>query len=253
MNGPAVGTRPAGETDVTDPADPPLFGGRRGWTIRRRVRAPDSYGVVMMLIVTTLLALGVSEASVVATLGAAVLAAVTLLFAAWTSRAPARVQRLLLVLVPIVVIAAVGSRMASSTVGGVVASLANGLLLLGAVVAIGRRLIEHPRVDGATILGAICVYLLVGLVFACVYSAFGHVGRAFAQSPHPSVVDAVYFSFVTLATIGYGDLTPGGDLVRIVAVLEALMGQLYLVTVIAVLVSNMGTARPGRASPSDRG
>jgi len=50
----------------------------------------------------------------------------------------------------------------------------------------------------------------------------------------------VYFAFITLATVGYGDLSPGTDIVRVLAMIEGLLGQLYLVTVIAVLVSNVG-------------
>jgi len=54
----------------------------------------------------------------------------------------------------------------------------------------------------------------------------------------------LYFSFVTLATLGYGDYTPAGSLGRTLAIVEALFGQLYLVTVIAVLVSRMRRASP---------
>ena len=54
----------------------------------------------------------------------------------------------------------------------------------------------------------------------------------------------LYFSYVTLATLGYGDYTAAGNLGRALAVLEALMGQLYLVTVVAVVVTRLG--RPGR-------
>ena len=58
-----------------------------------------------------------------------------------------------------------------------------------------------------------------------------------------TVADYLYFSFVTQTTVGYGDLTAAGGFGRALAVLEALIGQLYLVTVIALLVSNLGSAR----------
>jgi hypothetical protein len=54
----------------------------------------------------------------------------------------------------------------------------------------------------------------------------------------------LYFSFVTLATLGYGDYTAAGELGRTLAIVEALVGQLYLVTVIAVLVSRMRRRSP---------
>jgi voltage-gated potassium channel Kch len=53
----------------------------------------------------------------------------------------------------------------------------------------------------------------------------------------------VYFSFVTLTTVGYGDLTAAFDAGRIASIFEALFGQLYLVSVVALLVANLGRER----------
>jgi uncharacterized membrane protein len=69
-------------------------------------------------------------------------------------------------------------------------------------------------------------------------------GRFFASTSNPTTVDYVYFSYSTLATVGYGDLVAKTGLGRMLAVCEALLGQIYLVTVIAVIVGNLG--RPGR-------
>ena len=66
------------------------------------------------------------------------------------------------------------------------------------------------------------------------------------QTAHATAPDFLYFSFITQTTVGYGDFTASGDLGRALAVLEALGGQLYLVTIIAVLVSRLSArARPG--------
>jgi hypothetical protein len=65
----------------------------------------------------------------------------------------------------------------------------------------------------------------------------------FAQHGPVDAVSYLYFSFLTLTTVGYGDLTAGNDLGRMLAVLEALLGQLYLVTIVAVLVANIGRER----------
>jgi hypothetical protein len=70
----------------------------------------------------------------------------------------------------------------------------------------------------------------------------------FAQGGDGTRALRLYFSFVTLATLGYGDYTPAGNLGHAFAVLEALMGQLYLVTVVAVVVTRLG--RPGRYAPA---
>jgi len=231
------------ETEVSPESGTAPFGRRRGWSLRRRVREPDSYGLLVVLIIATLLAVGLSSRSAVGSVIAVVLTAGTMLFALRTSRAPTAVRRLMLGVAPTLVLATLIAQGGSSTVAGAVGWAANAVLLLGSLVAVGKRLVAHPRVDGATILGAICVYLLFGLLFASIYGLTGEFGTVFSQIPHPSAIDAVYFSFVTLATIGYGDLTPGGDLLRMIAVLEGLSGQLYLVTVIAVLVSNVGATR----------
>jgi uncharacterized membrane protein len=75
-------------------------------------------------------------------------------------------------------------------------------------------------------------------------------GPFFANVDAPDGTDYLYFSFVTLTTVGYGDLVARGSLGRMLAVSEALLGQLYLVTVVALLVGNVG--RPRRASGEPR-
>jgi hypothetical protein len=72
-------------------------------------------------------------------------------------------------------------------------------------------------------------------------------GSFFAQTSAESGVDYVYFSFVTLTTVGYGDLTSRLDLGRMCSIFEALFGQLYLVSVVALLVSNVGRSRRHQA------
>jgi hypothetical protein len=99
-----------------------------------------------------------------------------------------------------------------------------------------------------TVAGALCIYLLAGLFFAFVYSAIGafQEGQFFAQTETTTSVDCVYFSFVTLTTVGYGDLTARTDFGRMTSISEALFGQLYLVSVVALLVGNLGRTRPRR-------
>jgi hypothetical protein len=97
-------------------------------------------------------------------------------------------------------------------------------------------------------MGAICIYVLLGMMFAFVYAAIDAIssGPFFVQTADATPPDFLYFSFITQTTVGYGDFTASGDLGRALAVLEALTGQLYLVTIIAVLVSRLSArARPG--------
>jgi Ion channel len=93
-------------------------------------------------------------------------------------------------------------------------------------------------VDVDTVLGVLCVYLLLALLFAALNQVLAAVGHNYlhgAPDP-PTASDLLYFSVVTMATVGYGDITPASEVARAVAVVEALTGQLYLVSVVAAVV-----------------
>ena len=85
---------------------------------------------------------------------------------------------------------------------------------------------------------ALSAYLLAGLFFGLAYFALEqiHPGSLGGVSPH-SLSDAIYFSFVTLATLGYGDIVPRGEIARGLAVVEGVGGQLFLAVMVARLVS----------------
>ena len=127
-----------------------------------------------------------------------------------------------------------------------VIGLAAGLLTITIAFVIAMGAVAQNEVNSRSVAGAICVYMLFGLLFMFLYgvlAALGH-GPFFAQGTDGTRPLRLYFSFVTLATLGYGDYTPTGNLGHALAVLEALIGQLYLVTVVAVVVTRLG--RPGR-------
>jgi hypothetical protein len=119
------------------------------------------------------------------------------------------------------------------------------LLTLGAMGAIVRRIGLHSEISLLTVLGAVCVYVLIGLSLAFVSEAVGELGSRpfFASQDGGTRSDYVYFSFVTMATVGYGDLAPQGGLARALAVTGGLVGQIYLVTAVAALVGNLGRKR----------
>ena len=127
-------------------------------------------------------------------------------------------------------------------------SILGGLLTITIAVVIAAGAIAQQEVNSRSVAGAICVYVLFGLVFTFVFGLLATVGRApfFAQGIDGTRQLRLYFSYVTLGTLGYGDYTAAGNLGRALAVLEALMGQLYLVTVVAVVVTRLG--RPGRGA-----
>ncbi|HVV91536.1 MAG TPA: ion channel [Solirubrobacterales bacterium] len=120
-----------------------------------------------------------------------------------------------------------------------VGALVQVLLLAAAMAAVLVRVITSAEVNARTILGAISVYTVLGLLFAFVYEAIGRIQGSpfFENHPHLHHSDYIFFSYTTLTTTGYGDLVPGGQPGRMLAGLEMLLGQIFLVTLVAGLVA----------------
>ncbi len=134
-------------------------------------------------------------------------------------------------------------------------SLLGGLLLFVAPLVILRRITQHQRVTRETILGVVCVYMLIGLFFAFVFAAVGQFesGDFFTSVKDPGYADYIFFSYVTETTIGYGDLVPASQIGRSLAVFDALLGQLFLVTVLGRIVSLWGRELPSLPARRRRG
>lgn len=118
------------------------------------------------------------------------------------------------------------------------------LILAVMMAAVLRRLFAHEHVGMQTILAGFSVYFLIGLTFGWSYAAI----EAFQDGPTfvtDGTADPIYYSFVVLTTVGFGDITPANDLVARITVLQAVVGQLFLATLIARLVSMYGTQRSG--------
>ena len=132
------------------------------------------------------------------------------------------------------------------------AALLNVALVAVAPVAIARSAVRRGVIDVQTVMAALCVYVLLGMLWAFAYTAIGSFGSSpfFVQIATPTSADYLYFSFVTQTTVGYGDLSAAENVGRAVAVLEALIGQLYLVTVVAVVISRL-TPRQHREPPAE--
>ena len=121
------------------------------------------------------------------------------------------------------------------------AGIASGVLAVVTIVTIAIGVVDQDEVNAQSITGAVCMYLLFGILFMFLYGAVALLGSSdfFAQGTDGTRALRLYFSYVTLATLGYGDYTPAGNLGHSLAILEALLGQLYLVTVLALLVSRL--------------
>ncbi len=138
-----------------------------------------------------------------------------------------------------------GAAVAAAVIAAVLVVLVRGV----------ARLIRAQGVSVQAVAGALAIYMLVGLMFACVISVIAYAGpKYFAQTGHHasgegssfSLSEETYFSFTTMTTTGYGDLTPATSVGHALAVLEMLVGQIYLVTVIGLLVGNLNRRSPHR-------
>jgi hypothetical protein len=228
---------------------------RAGLAIRRLARSfrsTDSYGLVLLMIVTTyVLAATLSQhwaATVILTVQIA-----TVWLALRTSEARRGVRLAADGLFVLAAVAAAGNlRPRSGLPLEPSVFVASGVLYLVAPFSIVRHIAYRRAVDQETMLGALAAYLFIGMAFAFVYRFLGAVqaGPFFGDRGDGHLSQDLFFSFVTLTTTGYGNLVPAGNPGQSLAVLEALLGQLFLVTAVGKLVS-VWRPRGWRDSPED--
>jgi hypothetical protein len=206
---------------------------------QRALRVRDAFGLVLILVLTTYVLASVLDnkdwSAVLLTLstGATSIVALT------SSHAqPRTVRRALLVAALAILLA-----MASATFGGrlclSIASFLEICLLLVAMAAVLQRVLTSDQVSSRTILGAISVYATLGILFTWAYGLIDRIegGGFFGPGTQIHGGDFLFFSYTTLTTTGYGNLVPVGQVGRMVSGLEMMIGQVFLVTLVAGLVS----------------
>ena len=206
-----------------------------------RVKESHSYGLVLLLILTSFVFMSVAPQSDWADSVLIVLQAGTLVMALWTSGLAGVVSGTSLASVALAVVAAIVFAIAGGGPLRGAVGILSGVIVIATIVTIAIGVVDQGEANLQSVIGAICIYLLAGFLFFFLYGAIAALGAEplFNGGSDGTRPIRLYFSFVTLATLGYGDFTPGTNLGRMIAVFEALMGQLYLVTVIAVLVSRI--------------
>lgn len=225
---------------------------RRLW---RGFRSADSYGLVLlMIIVTYLLAVSVSPR------GASLLILVqivTVRLSLHTSLAGRKVRILADGLFVIAVVCAIANLFPNDpTKFEWWVFIMATLLYFIAPIAIIRHIAFRPQVDQETMLGALCAYLLIGMAFAFTYRFIGAIQGTpfFGANGEGTLSQDLFFSFITLTTTGYGNLVPAKNPGQTLAVFEALIGQLFLVTAVGKIVTAWRPKgwgdKPEVASPS---
>jgi hypothetical protein len=116
-------------------------------------------------------------------------------------------------------------------------------LLLATPIVIVRDIFQVRLVSVHTLLAAMRLYLLIGIIFALLYDFAGTAtpGGFFGSPGLRTITNALFFSFTTLTTVGYGNLVPATAIGQSLAVVEAVLGQIYLIVVVARLVSLWGS------------
>jgi hypothetical protein len=217
------------------------------WLERRF--GPYRFGVVLLLLLATFVVMAIGPGGKWARVATVVLEGVTLLMTLVASRTGRLWFRIGLAIVVIAILSALASVAVSSSAETTAGYFAlNVLLIAGAPVAIATALFARDLIDIRTVLGAICIYLLIGIMYAFLYACLSVLESAqfFVQTAKPGLPVSLYFSFVTQTTVGYGDYTTATNLGHTLAVTQALLGQLYLVTVIAMLVGRLAPRRSSR-------
>jgi hypothetical protein len=211
----------------------------------------NSYGLVLLLIIITYAVSVTLTAAWAKSLVVCVqIATVWVILRASKARPRFRmVTGVILVLCAIA--AAVNLFVKQNIEAGAGMAVISGLLYFAAPFSIVRYLVSRRTVDRETVMGAIATYLMVGMFFAFTYRALGilQAGPFFGRFGDGKFPQDLFFSFTTLTTTGYGNLVPAGNPGQSFAVLEMLIGQLFLVTAVAKVVSAW---RPGQRGPGLR-
>jgi hypothetical protein len=209
-------------------------------------RASHSYGYVLLAIGVTFVFAATAPDGAWSTSTLVLLESGTMIVALWTSGLAGAGSRLSIGFLALAIgLATADLIWGGKTLTGVL-GIVSALLSFGIAGVIAASIVAKGEVSAQSVTGAICVYLLLGIIFMFIYGVAAALGDNpfFAQGTDGTRSLRLYFSYVTLATLGYGDYTPKGDFGHTLAIVEALIGQLYLVTVVALLVARM---RPGRS------
>ncbi len=198
------------------------------------------YGVVFGLVFASVVFIIVTPDGTVSRALAFAMVDAALLAVIVTSREPSEVRRRRLVIGGgLAVLITVG--IAVGLIGRGAAFVLIALVTLALPISLSRGLLRLVRQRGVTtqaVAGALAIYLLIGLAFASAVGFAADVGPAdfYAESTKATASSDVYYSFTVLTTTGFGDLTAAHSVGRAMAVIEMLLGQLYLVTVIGIVI-----------------
>ena len=204
------------------------------------LRVLDSYASLLVLLLANFFLLELVDDPRWGAIGSTLLSAAALVVAISDPDAGHRIHRTHWILVgACVALAPLVLIFSSSSIVGLTYLLPIALLVTATLPITLSRVLRHRRITYETVLGALCAYVLIGLLFAFLYLAVSGLcsGPFFVQPGPHGQGEYLYFSFVALTTLGFGDLSPSVGLAQALTVLEALFGNIFLVTLVARLVT----------------
>jgi Ion channel len=219
---------------------------RRERWIQRAERVRDAFGLVLALVLLTYVLTSLLSNRGWAAVVLAVATSATSIVALISSHVRPGLVRAAIWLSALTIVLAVVAAASDSHTWLNFASVVQIALLTVAMGAVLRRVVTTAEVGSRTILGAISVYTVLGILFTFLYGTIDRIqgGPFFEGVAHPQGSDFLFFSYTTLTTTGFGNLVPGGQPGRMISGLEMMVGQIFLVTLVAGLVSLW---RPGEA------
>jgi hypothetical protein len=207
---------------------------------RLLVKIVDSYASLLVLLLANFFLLELVDDARWGAVGSTLLSAVALVIAISDPEAGHHLaRRHWLLVAACVALAPVVLIVNAASLVGLAYLLPVALLVTATLPVTINRVLHHRRVSAETVLGALCAYVLIGLLFAFVFLAVDDFRDApfFAQPGPHDQGEFLYFSYVALTTLGFGDLSPSVGLPQALTVLEALIGSVFLVTLVARLVT----------------
>ena len=218
-------------------------------------RLADHFGIVLLLVLVTVCAQALIDVrgSAIAALATHAVSGVALLFAVRAGAAPRRWRRAADLLVAVtllanlvIVIRQIFSDAPRADLGGELLWLVAACLV---PYVVARRLVSHQVVTIQTVMGAIAAYLQIAIAYASLFQFVDVVGPNRFFGDDVSTTTYTYVSLQTISTLGVGDLTAASDLGRLLIVSEAVVGQIYLVTFVALIVSRFASRGPAAPVP----
>jgi hypothetical protein len=205
-------------------------------------------GLLLAALVSSFFVQGVAKEGPWEQVAVTILLALTLMLSLWAGDVRLSVRRGAFLIALLVVASSIAQAAAGAGPDDTAVRLANLLLVVLAppaiIVGVVRSVRTHQQVTVEAVFGVLCIYILVGMFFAFTYGAIDHISPPFfANGGQATISNCLYFSFTTLTTVGYGDFTAASNLGHTLSNAEALLGQIYLVTVVSVIVGNL---RPRR-------